>query len=78
MRGWLENPCKKVTEMIFCVSVTKPVSVIGQTVMGDDAGIEARSSKDEARASSFHIRASIRVSTTTDVNFNLTIWASFP
>jgi hypothetical protein len=39
------------------------------------AGIEARSSKNEARASNFHYRASIRVSTTTNVNFNSTIRA---
>jgi len=46
--------------------------------MGDDAGIEARSSKLEIRVSNIHIRASIRASTTINVNFNLQIRAGFP
>jgi hypothetical protein len=51
---------------------------IGQTVMGDDVRMEARGSKNEAQASYAHIRVSIQVSTTTDVDFNLTIRASSP
>jgi hypothetical protein len=60
-------PCRGVP-LSFTIGSKKGLST--QTVMGDDAGIEARSSKNEARVSSFHIRASIRVSTTPNVNFN--------
>jgi len=60
------------------VTLTKPVSIDSQTVMGDDARIEARGSKNEARASRFYSRVSIRASTTTNVIFNLTILASLP
>ena len=53
-----------------------------QSVIGDDAGIEARSSELEVRVSGIHIRdsirASIRASTTTNVKFDLTIRASLP
>ena len=47
-------------------------------VMGDDTRIEARGSKNEARASRFYSRVSIRASTTTNVIFKLTIRASLP
>ena len=47
-----------------------------QSVIGDDAGIEARSSKLDVRVSGIHIRDSIRASTTTNVKFDLTIRAS--
>jgi len=53
--------------------VTKPVWNDCQTVMGDDARIEARGSKNEARASRFYSRVSIPASTTRTVNFNSTI-----
>ena len=43
--------------------------------MGDDARIEAKGSKNDARASRFNPRVSIRASTTTNVIFNLTIRA---
>jgi len=49
-----------------------------QSVIGDDAGIEARSSELEVRVSGIHIRDSIRASTTTNVKFDLTIRASLP
>jgi hypothetical protein len=52
------------------VTVTKPVWIDSQTVTGDDARIEARGSKLEVRASSIIRRASIRASTTINVNFN--------
>jgi len=60
------------------VTVTKHVWIDSQTVMGDDARIEARGSKNDARASRFYSRVSIRASTTTNVIFNLTIRASLP
>jgi hypothetical protein len=47
-------------------------------VYGDEARIEAGSSKLEARVSSIHMRASIRASTTTNVILNFTIRASLP
>jgi len=63
-------------------TVKTTVSVTGygykKKVYGDDARIEAGNSKLEDRVSSIHIRASIRASTTTNVNFNLTVWASLP
>jgi len=45
--------------------------MIAKKVYGDDARIEARSSKLEARVSSLHKRASIQASTTTNVHFYL-------
>jgi hypothetical protein len=56
----------------------KPVWIDNQTVIGDDAGIEAGSSNLEARVSGIHGRDSIRASTTINVNFILTIQASLP
>jgi len=43
------------------VTVTKPVWIESQAVMGDDARIEARNSKNEARASRFYSRVSLPV-----------------
>ena len=49
-----------------------------QSVIGDEAGIEARSSELEVPVSGIHIRDSIRASTTTNVKFDLTERASLP
>jgi len=66
-------------------TVTTPVWIDSQAVMGDDARIETSredpttgGSKNEARASRFYSRVSIRASTTANVIFNLTIRASLP
>jgi hypothetical protein len=49
-------------------TVTKPAKVKGQTVLGDDTGIEARSSYKTVRISCINKRASIRASTTSNVS----------
>jgi len=54
------------------------MGVDSQTIIGDDARIEARDSTNETRASRFNSQVSIRASTTTNVNFNLTRLASLP
>jgi len=72
-----ESPRASTILLIFI-----PPYIIGfvyrKSFVGDDTGIEARRSKLEVRVSSIHIRASIRASTTTNINFNLMKRASLP
>ncbi len=59
----------------------KPSFVDSQTFKGGDARIEARSLMLDVRVSSFKRRASIRASTTINVNLilnSMTKWASLP